>query len=506
MARIRTSPTTQPRNGATVRWQPDALLGRLLLVSALFLTVPACGALAAGFERGSVRLEQEEFGYLLLEPESTQEGETYPLVLFLHGAGERGTDNGRQARHLPERMASATNRERYPCFLLAPQCRKGSTWMDEAWRDWVPGEPWPTPTADARAAVKALLEVVGRHPIDRDRIYLTGLSLGGFGSWDLAARYPDWWAGVVPVCGGGMPDLAHRWVGQPIWAWHGERDRIVPPRFSRDLVDAVRALGGRVQYTECEGVGHDAWNPAYGPDGALDWLFRQRRDPQSKPAGLAALLGDRVPLREGDVIAFLGDSITQAGAKPDGYVDQIATALKEGREALDLEVVGAGISGHKVPDLLKRYQADVIDRGATVVFVYIGINDVWHSKKDRGTPLQAYESGLAELVAGLRESGALVVLATPTTIGEKSDGSNELDGMLEEYADASRRVARQADLELCDLRRDMIDFLRLFNPEGLEKGILTTDGVHLNAAGNRFVADRAARSIAAALVRDRSAK
>lgn len=160
-----------------------------------------------------------------------------------------------------------------------------------------------------------------------------------------------------------------------------------------------------------------------------------------------------------------------------------------------IEVIPAGISGHKVPDLLARHERDVKARGATLVFVYIGINDVWHSRNGRGTPLETYEAGLHELVDAYLSEGVQVVLATPPVIGEKPPGENDLDAMLDEYAAASRRVAAEKRIELCDLRAAFQAHLALFNPEGKDRGILTTDGVHLNAAGNALVAAEAARAL-----------
>ncbi|GAI13594.1 unnamed protein product, partial [marine sediment metagenome] len=142
---------------------------------------------------------------------------------------------------------------------------------------------------------------------------------------------------------------------------------------------------------------------------------------------------------------------------------------------------------------------DVISKKATVVFIYIGINDVWHSLSGRGTGKAKFEAGLRDIIARLTKSGAAVVLATPSVIGEKPTGTNRLDKMLDEYAAISRKVAADTGAHLCDLRKAFIDYLKTKNPDKSHKGVLTGDGVHLNGAGNRFVADRAAEAIAAAL-------
>ena len=212
--------------------------------------------------------------------------------------------------------------------------------------------------------------------------------------------------------------------------------------------------------------------------------------------GVSALTSKGSPLAKGQVIAFLGDSITQAGARPGGYCRLIGDALEKQRPDLQTKVVYAGISGHKVPDLQKRLDRDVLSKNPNIVLIYIGINDVWHSTRGKGTPKDKFESGLRDLISRIKSTGAAVVLCTPSTIGEKTDGSNELDPMLEEYAAISRKVAAENGLTVCDLRKYFLAFLKDNNPKNKGKGILTRDGVHLNAAGNKFVADRTAEALA----------
>ncbi len=220
---------------------------------------------------------------------------------------------------------------------------------------------------------------------------------------------------------------------------------------------------------------------------------------QQDRGGIAALTGANSPLTQGEVIAFFGDSITQSGADPGGYCRLIGEAIDQQRPELGVKIVYAGISGHKVPDLQARLEKDVLSRQPGIVFIYIGINDVWHSLNDRGTPQGQFEAGLREMISRIKAGGAQVVLCTPSTIGEKIDGSNPLDPLLEEYATIARQVARQTGVTLCDLRQAFLDHLRQHNPENGGSGILTTDGVHLNAEGNQLVAAYAAQAIAAAL-------
>jgi lysophospholipase L1-like esterase len=196
------------------------------------------------------------------------------------------------------------------------------------------------------------------------------------------------------------------------------------------------------------------------------------------------------PLKKGERILFLGDSITQAGAAPSGYVTIVKEALAKKHPDLGIEVIGAGISGNRVPDLEDRLDRDVIQKKPTLVVIYIGINDVWHSQNGRGTSKSDYEQGLRRIVKRIQEAGARVVLCTPSVIGEKHDGTNSLDAMLEEYSQISRTVAADAHARLIDLRKQFVAHLKSSNKDNAGKGLLTDDGVHLNAAGNRFVAER----------------
>ncbi|MFO0967458.1 MAG: SGNH/GDSL hydrolase family protein [Gemmataceae bacterium] len=200
---------------------------------------------------------------------------------------------------------------------------------------------------------------------------------------------------------------------------------------------------------------------------------------------------DPVSLKKGERIVFLGDSITQAGAGKNGYVTLIRQALTEKHKDLGIEVIGAGISGNKVPDLQKRLERDVLKKKPTLVVIYIGINDVWHGEKDpsRGTLPEKFEAGLKDIIGKINDAGARVVLCTPSVIGEKTDGSNSLDKKLDEYSDISRRVAKETKSEMCDLRKAFVERLKKINSENKASGVLTSDRVHLNEAGNRFVAE-----------------
>ena len=205
--------------------------------------------------------------------------------------------------------------------------------------------------------------------------------------------------------------------------------------------------------------------------------------------------GARMTLKQGDRIVFFGDSITEQGAKPNGYVSIIRDELTARFPTLGIEVIGAGVSGNKVTDLENRLVRDVLDKKPTAVVIYIGINDVWHwnLKNLKGTTKEKFESGLREIIARIQYSGAGVILCTPSVIGEKRDSSNAQDPMLKEYSEISKKIAKDLSIELCDLHKAFQDYLAAHNTENKEKGILTTAGDHLNDEGNKFVANELLR-------------
>jgi len=190
-------------------------------------------------------------------------------------------------------------------------------------------------------------------------------------------------------------------------------------------------------------------------------------------------------LKAGDTIVFFGDSITES---PTGYVPIVAKVLAERFPEAGGKVINAGISGHRVPDLVARLEKDVIARMPDLVIVYIGINDVWASRKGKGTPQGEYRQGLMQILRALHNHKIRAVLCTPTVIGEKHDGTNPLDAMLEEYSAISRDVASRARVPLVDLRARFLETLRERNADNQEKGVLTYDGVHPNFAGNALIA------------------
>lgn len=185
-------------------------------------------------------------------------------------------------------------------------------------------------------------------------------------------------------------------------------------------------------------------------------------------------------------IVFFGDSITQAGVNESGYITQLGKSLS----SPGYELMGAGIGGNKVYDLYLRMEEDVLAKKPDLVVIYVGINDVWHKQSSgTGTDYDKFINFYQAIINKVREQGSQIVVCTPTVIGEKINGQNAMDADLDKYAGAIRELAKSNDIPLCDLRTVFTDYIKKNNKNNQEKDILTTDGVHLNEAGNKLVAD-----------------
>lgn len=205
---------------------------------------------------------------------------------------------------------------------------------------------------------------------------------------------------------------------------------------------------------------------------------------------LPLLLAFTAPTKPTRVV-FFGDSITEAGAKPGGYITKIQELLAKQNRAADYELIGKGIGGNKVYDLYLRMEDDVLALKPDVVVIYIGVNDVWHkSSSGTGTDAPKFVKFYEALIRKIQAGGSKVILCTPAVIGERTDNSNEQDGDLNAYSTLIRTLATQQNLPLIDLRKAFLDYNLQNNPTNKDRGILTTDRVHLNETGNQFVAEQ----------------
>lgn len=232
-----------------------------------------------GFIKKSIPVHQSEEHYTVYVPGDYTADAAWPLIVFLHGAGERGDDNEAPRMQGIAEVIEKTP-ERVPAIVLIPQCPKGEVWNTR------------------HDQLEAMLETTRKeYNIDDSRIYLTGLSMGGYGTWLWGAINTDTFAALVPICGGGDPEdiqqllnakggnpygsLASRLralATVPIWAFHGADDTVVPPDRSRFMVEEIKKRGGTIKYTEYEGVGHNSWDKAYQESDVIEWLLQQRKE------------------------------------------------------------------------------------------------------------------------------------------------------------------------------------------------------------------------------------
>lgn len=194
--------------------------------------------------------------YLLYLPERYKDNEkSWPLILFLHGAGERGTDLEIVKRNgIPKIVEEVTN---FPFITISPQCPEDSWWTEQA-----------------EILMMLLEEIEEKYNVNPKKIYLTGLSMGGYGTWLLAAQYPEKFAAIAPVCGGGDPKWAPILKDIPVWAFHGAKDDIVPLEYSQIMVRAVKEHGGNIRFTVYPDVGHDSWVNAYNDPDLYKWFLK----------------------------------------------------------------------------------------------------------------------------------------------------------------------------------------------------------------------------------------
>ena len=202
--------------------------------------------------------------YRLFTPQGTQADQKVPLILFLHGAGDRGADNVGQTYWMKD-LAAQTKSGQYSAYVLAPQIGTN---------DWFASNG--APTESMSLTIQALQTAMKNPNVDTSRVYVTGISMGSYGTWDILTRLKNTFAAAVPMSGGGNPATAAQVGKTPIWAFHGSADNIVPVQTTRDMVAAVQAAGGNVKYTEVAGGDHFIWPAAYQDSSLYQWLFSQK--------------------------------------------------------------------------------------------------------------------------------------------------------------------------------------------------------------------------------------
>ena len=220
--------------------------------------------------------------YCALAPQQVEQDKSYPLVVFLHGAGERGEDNQAQLFHGSQQFLNPVNREKYPCYVVFPQCPSGKygAYIERP-NSLIPQEMTiqEQPSAFVAQVHQLITKYLAEQRVDPRRVYVIGLSMGAMATYDMVIRYPELFAAAVPICGSVNPLRITEAVKHTKWSiYHGDADTTVPLDGSREAYRKLRAVGAEVKYTEFPGVAHGSWNPAFSTPDFMSWLFAQHRD------------------------------------------------------------------------------------------------------------------------------------------------------------------------------------------------------------------------------------
>ena len=234
------------------------------------------------YEKHSLIKNTDTLPYRLLLPENYDTHKKYPLIFFMHGAGERGNDNEAQLIHGAKLFLQPGVRQAYPAIIVFPQCAKNSFWSsvkftnENGKREFL-FDKNASPTISMQLANDLLHQLIKQYPVQKKQIYIGGLSMGGMGTFELVYRNPKLFAAAMPICGGGDPAIARDVRKTDWWVFHGAKDDVVPPAFSDKMVAALRAVKASVKYSLYPNANHNSWDAAFAEPGLLSWLFAQKR-------------------------------------------------------------------------------------------------------------------------------------------------------------------------------------------------------------------------------------
>lgn len=234
------------------------------------------------FEKKEMISGNDTLRYRILYPQNFQAGKSYPLVVFLHGSGERGNDNELQLKHGGKLFVRTDIRNKYPAIIIFPQCPKDSAWSrfkrGPKINEWI-YDASLTATTPALLVKKLMDSLINSGVARSKKVYIGGLSLGGMGTYDMLARYPGYFAAAFPICGAtDVTAFLAKAAPVPLWIFHGADDVVVPPTFNRELYKGLMEKGAtRVKYTEYPGVNHNSWDNAFAEPGLLPWLMSNKK-------------------------------------------------------------------------------------------------------------------------------------------------------------------------------------------------------------------------------------
>jgi predicted peptidase len=221
--------------------------------------------------------------YRILYPKDYDLGKKYPVLLFLHGSGERGNDNEKQLVHGGDLFLNPSNMEKFPAIILFPQCPEGKSWSSmtnkvEDGKKIYQRTTEKKPGEMSKLLMGLITDTEKKEKVDKKRIYIMGLSMGGFGTFDMLYLYPNTFAAAVPICGGHLPELAGDYAKKvPIWLFHGAKDNVVSPDLSRNMYAKLKELGAEVKYTEFPDANHNSWDSTFATPELLPWIFSHHK-------------------------------------------------------------------------------------------------------------------------------------------------------------------------------------------------------------------------------------
>ena len=227
------------------------------------------------YEKESFVYENDTLNYRILKPLNYNPNKQYPVHLFLHGSGERGNDNSSQLTHGGKLFLKKENREKYNSWVIFPQCSENDRWPSLSSDQWNNSfnNKISKPNKSLGLVIKLMDEFIEKKQVDKQRIYVSGLSMGGMGAFEILFRRPDMFAAATPICGNGIPQLAKLYAEKvPLWIFHGSDDNVVSPKYSLTMAKAIIEAGGSPKMTLYENTGHGSWNNAFAEKNFLTWI------------------------------------------------------------------------------------------------------------------------------------------------------------------------------------------------------------------------------------------
>lgn len=250
----------------------------LAILSFILLSVSFLTAQNDLYQKKLYIHKSDTLRYRIMYPENYDQSKSYPLVIFLHGSGERGNDNEKQLVHGASLFANAENRKNFPAIVVFPQCPSNGFWAPVSWENNKFGYVNTTkPTEPMQLVIRLIKDLKKSEAVDSKRIYVSGLSMGGMGTFDIICRLPKMFAAAVPICGGVNIERLNKVKNMPVRIYHGEADNLVPPAHSKDAYNKLKAEGAQqVELILFPGVGHDSWTSAFAAPDFLSWIFSKK--------------------------------------------------------------------------------------------------------------------------------------------------------------------------------------------------------------------------------------